>query len=258
MVESKKLVPALVKADKVLDYISTKKSASFTQIHKDLGLAKSSVYSLLTTLEHFQFIRQTPTGEYSLGLRLFSLGNMAVEDFDLRTEARPLIANLAQNVQLTTHLGILQGTEGIYLIKEEIDHILKITSWEGKRIRLLSSGLGKILLAWLPEDVLEQILVESAMTPRTTTTIVTPEAMKKELTLIRSRGWAYDNEEDGYGVRCVAAAVRGSSSEVLGAVSVCGTLHQIPADRIDRLAIDVMDACKYISETMGYRHPGSQ
>lgn len=257
MVESKKLVPALVKTEKVLEYISTKKRASFTQIHKDLGLAKSSAYSLLATLEHFQFIRQTPTGEYSLGLKLFSLGNMAVEDFDLRTEARPLIENLAQNVQLTTHLGILQGTEGTYLIKEEIEHILKITSWEGKHIRLLSSGLGKILLAWLPEDALEQILIGSDMTPRTTTTITTPKAMKKELALIRAKGWAYDNEEDGYGVRCVAAPVRGVSGEILGAVSVCGTLHQIPEDRIDILAVDVMDACKHISKTMGYQNPGS-
>ena len=255
MVESKKLVPALVKTEKVLEYISIKKKASFTQIHTDLGIAKSSAYSLLATLEHFQFIRQIPTGEYSLGLKLFSLGNLAVEDFDLRTEARPLIENLAKHVQLTTHLGILQGTEGTYLIKEEIEHILKITSWEGKRIRLLSSGLGKILLAWLTEDVLEQILIESEMTPRTTTTITTPDAMKKELAVIRERGWAYDNEEDGYGVRCVAAPVRGIAGEILGAVSVCGTLHQIPKNRVDTLAEDVMDACARISTTMGYHSP---
>ena len=142
--EPKKLVPAVVKVDKVLDYIALHKKASFTEIYTDLGLAKSSVYSLLTTLEHFHFIRQTPDGEYSLGLKLFELGGRAVANFDLRTEARPLVRDLARKVRLTTHLGILQELEGIYLIKEEIEHILKITSWEGKRIKLLSSGLGKI------------------------------------------------------------------------------------------------------------------
>ena len=249
---SKKLVPALVKTEKILDYIAFKKKVTFTDIYRDLGIAKSSAYSLLATLGHLQFIRQAPSGEYSLGLKLFSLGNSAVEDFDLKTEAIPRIKAFAEKVQLTTHLGILQGTEGIYLIKEEIEHILKITSWEGKRIRLLSSGLGKILLAWLTEDVLDQILIASDMLPRTITTITSPEAMRRELAIIRARGWAYDNEEDGYGVRCVAAAVRGFEGEVIGAVSVCGTLHQIPKERIESLATDVMEACNGISKTMGY------
>jgi DNA-binding IclR family transcriptional regulator len=249
--EPKKLVPALIKAEKVLDYIAANKKVSFTDIYKNVGIAKSSAYSLLATLEHFQFIRQTPSGEYCLGLKLFSLGSLAVTDFDLRTEAKPFVADLAQKVQLTTHLGILQGTEGFYLIKEEIEHILKITSWEGKRIRLLSSGLGKILLAWLPEDVLDQILRPGEMIARTATTITSPEAMKKELTLIRERGWAFDNEEDGYGVRCVAAAVRGFKGEVIGSVSVCGTLHQIPTKRIGTLAENVKNCCESISQKMG-------
>lgn len=250
--DSKKLVPALAKTDKVLNYLALHKKASFTKIHTDLGLAKSSVYSLLATLEHFHFIRQTSSGEYSLGLKLFDLGSLAVANFDLRTEARPLVRDLAGQVQLTTHLGILQGTEGSYLIKEEIEHILTITSWEGKRIQILSSGLGKILMAWLPEAALNQILIPSRMTPHTVTTITSPAKMKKELAIIRKRGWAFDNEEDGYGVRCVAGAVRGVDGEVIAAVSVCGTLHQIPTARVDSLAKEVMDVCERISIKMGY------
>lgn len=250
---SKKLVPALVKTDKVLEYIALHKKASFTEIHTNLGLAKSSAYALLASLEHFNFIRQTPSGEYSLGLKLFELGGRAVANFDLRTEAKPLVRDLAREVQLTTHLGILQGIEGTYLIKDEIEHILKITSWEGKRIKLLSSGLGKVLIAWLSESLLDQILIPAKMIAHTTTTITTPEAMRKELSIIRQRGWAFDNEEDGYGVRCVASAVRGVDGEVIAAVSVCGTLHQIPTTRIKSLAKEVMATCESISIKMGYK-----
>lgn len=251
--DTKKLVPALVKVDKVLNYIALHKSVRFTDIYTELGLAKSSVYSLLTTLEHFHFIRQTSSGEYSLGLKLFELGNIAAANFDLRMEAKSLVRNFAREVQLTTHLGILQGKEGIYLIKEEIEHILKITSWEGKRIQLLSSGIGKVLLAWLPEPVLDQFLIPSEMIARTTTTITSPEEMKKELAMIREKGWAVDNEEDGYGVRCVASAVRGVGGEVIAAMSVSGTLHQVPTARIEPLAREVMGACELISVKMGYK-----
>lgn len=246
----KNLVPALVKADRVLNYIALHKSASFSRIYKDLSLPKSSTFSLLATLEQLHLIRQTPQGEYALGLKLFDLGSLAAANFDLRSEARPLVRALAEEVQLTTHLGILQGLEGTYLIKEEIEHILKITSWEGKRIRLLSSGMGKILLAWLPPEQLEQFLLPEKMVARSATTITSPDKMRQELAVVRERGWAFDNEEDGEGVRCVAGAVRGMDGEVIAAVSVCGTDHQIPMERVEPLSIKVMAACEHISNTM--------
>lgn len=252
MRDPKTLVPALVKTDKVLNYIALHKTASFTEIYKNLNLPKSSAFTLLATLEHFNLIRQTPTGEYSLGLKLLDLGSLAASNFDLRSEAKPLVRDLAKEVQLTTHLGILQGLEGTYLIKEEIEHILRITSWEGKRIRLLSSGIGKALIAWQPNALLDQILLSENMTARTKTTITTKREMSKELATVREQGWAYDNEEDGYGVRCVASTVRGVNGEVIAAVSVCGTLHQIPKERIEPLSKEVMRSCEGISNKMGY------
>ena len=247
-----KLVPAVEKTRRILDYVAANRSATFRQIYSDLGLPKSSTHSLLATLEHLQFLRQTGDGEYSLGLKLFELGTLAANAIDLRAEARPLLKRLAARVQLTSHLGILQGNEGIYLLKEEIEHILKITSWEGKAIRLLSSGLGKILLAWQPESFLDQLLIPAKMVPRTSHTISTPEAMRSELDKVRQRGWAIDNEEDGYGVRCVAGPVRGLGGQVIGAVSVTGTVHQIPDERIEALAVEVVATCREISTKMGY------
>lgn len=251
--DSKKLVPALVKTELVLNYIAEHKQVSFTQIHKDLGLAKSSVHSLLGTLEHFQYIRQTSSGEYSLGLKLFQLGGLAVANINLKTEAKPFVSALANEVQLTTHLGILQGTEGIYLIKKEIEHILRITSWEGKSIHLLSSALGKALMAWQPQALLDEIFERHEMLPYTEKTIKSIPAMIDALAEVREKGWAIDDEEDGYGVRCVASAVRGADNEIIAAVSVCGTLHQMPQERMADLGDKVIECCRNISQKMGYQ-----
>lgn len=251
--KEKKLVPALVKADKLIRYIGQNKRASFTHIYEDLNLPKSSTYSLLITLEDLGFIRQIPSGEYAIGLKFFELGAMAADSLDLRAEARPIVKKLATDVQLTTHLGVLQGTCGTYIVKEEIEHQLQITSWEGKSIRLLSSGIGKALLAWQPVSLLEEILQKTKIEAHTTKTIVEPEKLIEELAIIRKRGWAIDDEEDGWGIRCVASVVRDMSTQVVASLSVCGTLHQIPDEKIQALAPMVLGACNELSNALGYQ-----
>lgn len=247
-------VPSLLKANRILSYIGQHRQVAFTPIYKDLGLPKSSTYSILATLEHLGFVRQTPSGEYALGLKLFEIGSIAADSIDLRTEARPFVKNLANEVQLTTHLGILQGIRGIYLVKEEIEHQLKITSWEGKQIRLLSSGIGKALLAWQQQDIIEDVLINTPIEAHTTKTITAPESIREELARIRERGWAADDEEDGWGVRCVASCVRDVNGQVVASLSVCGTSHQVPVERFESLAKVVIEACNNLSKALGYNY----
>ncbi len=249
----KQLVPALTKAEKIIAYIAKHKDVSFTRIYEDLELPKSSAYSLLTTLEHFGFVRQNPSGKYSLGLKLFELGTLAAASINLRAEARPIIRDLANNLQLTTHLGIMQGSEGRYLLKEEVENIIKITSWEGKRIRLLSSAIGKALMAWQSPDLIEEVIATELPEPYTRNTITDPVKIREELAKTRERGWAIDDEEDGYELRCVASSVRGLHGEVVASISVCGTLRQISLNQLESASEGVLEACRHLSGKMGYQ-----
>ncbi len=249
----KQLVPALAKADRIISFIAQNKEISFTRIHEELELPKSSVYSLLTTLEHFGFVRLSPSGKYSLGLRLFELGTLAASSIDLRTEARPIIKDLANRVQLTGHLGIMHGIEGRYLIKEEVESILKITSWEGKQIRLLSSAIGKALLAWQPPDIIEEVIENSPLVPYTRNTIIDPVQIREELAKTKERGWAIDDEEDGYEIRCVASSVRGLHGEMVASISVCGTLRQMSMKRMELAKEEILQSCDLLSKKLGYQ-----
>ena len=113
-------VPAAVRVIDILDYLNKNQTASFTEIYSNLNLPKTSAFHILSTLELRGIIRKTAyDGKYSLGLKLYELGNTAVARFDIKKEAIPILKELAIKTNQTAHLGILDGMEGVYLEKIE-------------------------------------------------------------------------------------------------------------------------------------------
>ncbi|GKX57769.1 IclR family transcriptional regulator [Leminorella grimontii] len=237
-------VPALDKVVRVCDFLSDKNGATFSQIYQGVGMAKSSTSSLLSAMVTHGLLRQDGD-KYYLGLRLYELGNKAVEQYDIKKIALPVLTALRDDTNLTCHLGVLQGSSPIYLTKLESPQAIVIRSWEGKRLSLHSSGLGKAIMAWLsPEEVDDLLSDELPLTRFTDTTITDVPTLKKQLALIRQRGWAYDDEEDSQGVRCIAVPVFNPQGQVIAAISVSGVAFQIPDDKREQLAERVMLAGK--------------
>ena len=145
------MVPALVRGFAILDLIGKNPGLDFTAIHTRLRLPKSSAHNLLTTLSQLGVIRIQPDRGFVLGLKLTELGNFAAAQRFSETEFLPLLRNLAAELRLTCHLGVMEGREAVYLSKVECDHPIQVNSWVGKRFSLHCSALGKVLLAWLPE-----------------------------------------------------------------------------------------------------------
>lgn len=126
-----------------------------------------------------------------------------------------------------------------------------IRSWEGKRLSLHSSGLGKVLIAWLNSEALDELLPpDQVLTRYTETTITDVNILKQELAGIRQRGWGYDNEEDSLGVRCIAVPVFNAEGKVVAALSVSGVAFQIPDDKREALATQMMDASRRLSSML--------
>lgn len=118
-------------------------------VHADSSefrIAKSSTSSLLTGMVAHGLLRQEKD-KYYLGLRLYELGNKAAEQYDIKKIALPVLEEIRDATGLTCHLGVLEGDSPIYLLKLESPQAIVIRSWEGKRLSLHSSGLGKVLIA---------------------------------------------------------------------------------------------------------------
>ncbi|GAB7079417.1 IclR family transcriptional regulator [Megalodesulfovibrio paquesii] len=245
-------VPALARALAILDFVGHKPGATFTLIHTGLGLPKSSVHMLLKTLVAQGILRISTDGGYTLGLRLFELGALAVSRLDVRKEALPLMQRLVEKVQLTCHLGILEGMESVYLAKVECKQAVIVNSWEGKRVSLSTSALGKSLLLGATPQLFEEIVQAMPLTIRTPNSISSREAFAAHLQEARRKGWTIDDEEDVPGIRCVGAPVFGLEGQPVS-LSVSGPTNQVPYHRLEELAASVMETARQLSHLFGVR-----
>lgn len=245
-------VSALIKANEILEFLLQKGEASFTEIHTTLGHPKSSTYKTISTLESLGFIREVgESARYTLGLRLIELGAKAAAHVDMTTEARPLVKMLSNETERTVHLGILDGTEVIYLLKENVHGSISIDTWAGKRVGVHSTAMGKVLLAWKTDKEIDRILKSVDLVKLTPNTRVNAEEVKNGLQEVRKRGWATDDEENWKMVRCVSAPVRDNNGKVCAALSVSTLTDLDSYEQMLGITNKVIETARELSRRLG-------
>jgi len=217
---------------------------------KATGLTRSTAHRLLSTLVQAGYLRHTPRGGYYLGPRLIELGFKAHHQLHLPSIARPYLKQLAERVHDTVHLGILDGTEIIYIDKVVGDRELQMASYIGARAPAQSTALGKALVSSLPrEEWLEHFVPGLKRTPLT---IDTPERFVRELEHTRARGYAVDWGENEEGIRCIGAPIWDGGGRCVAAISVSTATIYMPEERIQELAPLVIETANAISRELGW------
>jgi DNA-binding IclR family transcriptional regulator len=249
-------VPALDRALTVLECIAqSRKGFSVSELSRRLTLPKSSVHLILRTFERRGYLQKQRTGgRYRFGMKLMSLGHLALDGVELRDEARPIIERLVRETGLTAHLGILERGEIVIIERVDAASPIRVVSFVGRRMKLHSTAVGKALAAFLPTAEIEAQMAQAPLEPRNERTIASAEAFQRELDQIRGRGYAFNDEEDELGVRAVGAAIRDADGVSLAAVSVVGTTGQLPLERVEAIGQAVCHAANEISSQMQKLH----
>jgi DNA-binding IclR family transcriptional regulator len=223
-----------------------------SELSRTTGLNKGTAHRLLSALERHRLVEQDgTTGRYHLGLRLWELGNRAVARLELPGPAMPALHQLSADTGETAHLAVLDDGDVLYIAKVESKRPLRIPSQVGRRLPPHCTGIGKVLLAWLPPAELDQLIRRRGLPRFTPYTICDPKDLQSELMLIRHRGYALDREELEQGLRCVAAPIRDRSAQVIAAISVAGPSVRVNEGETPRLAEAVLHAAHSISRILG-------
>jgi len=218
-----------------------------------LGLAKSTVHRLASTLIDADILEQNPeTGRYRLGLALLELGLLVRRKMDVTNEARPYLRALRETTGETVHLAILDRTSVLYVNKLESKQAIRMSSEVGSRAPVHCTGDGKALLAFQPDEVIEE-LIGRGLDQRTPNTITDPAALRRDLAAVRERGYAVDDEESELGLRSVAAPIRSHSNAVVASLSIAGPAHRISRKTLQSHARELVSAAEAISQRLGYR-----
>ena len=217
-----------------------------------LGLAKSTVHRLATTLVEYDMLEQNrETGKYRLGLAFFELGTLVRRKMDTATEAQGEIHALADSSGETVQLAILDHLTVLYIRIRESRQAVRLSSGLGSRAPAHCTGVGKALLAFQPAEIVQQV-IDAGLKRHTVNTITEPDALRAELASIRARGYAIDDEEIEVGLRCVAAPIRDHSGQVVAAISVAAPVQRMSKKTVQTTIPSVVAAAENISRRLGY------
>lgn len=224
-----------------------------TELSKRLKLHKNNVFRLLATLESRGYIEQNKATEnYRLGLKSLELGQTFIKQMGLLRQAKPILERLVKDCNETSYVAIFKDGFIVYLDVVETDLTVRVVSRVGSRLPAYCTAAGKVHLAALSDEELEEAL-PAQMQTYTPNTFSDRQKLKKELQLVAEQGYAIDDEEMDPGVRCVAAPIRDYTRRIVGAVSVSGPSMRLSDERIKESLVDlVVTAGDDLSTRLGY------
>jgi IclR family acetate operon transcriptional repressor len=225
-----------------------------TELAEQVGMYKSTAHRLLGTLMRRGYIEQDRrTGKYKLGYTLLDLGMKLLSSIDLRREALPYLRELAIESNEVVHLALLDQGEMVYIEKVESSNTVRMHSRVGKRVPVHATGLGKVILAYLPRAETLALIERYGLAPLTDKTITDRAAFLRCLDDVRRVGYAVDVEENELGICCVAAPIWDHTQRVVAACSVSGPSLRMTPERMQELIPLVKRTGLRISERLGYR-----
>jgi DNA-binding IclR family transcriptional regulator len=223
-----------------------------TELAERLALHKSTVHRFLVNLEAAGLVeRNTRSQRYRLGLRIFELGGLVLQQMNLWDEALPFLEGLVRDSGETGHLAVLDSGEAIYIERVEARRALRIPSAVGRGYPAHATNLGKVLLAYLPPEDLREVVSARGLAAYTPHTITDPDRLDAELARIRAQGYAVDNEEYDEGLRCIGAPIQDHTGHVVAALGIGGPVTRVTPARVAELAELVMRAAKGLSRRLG-------
>ncbi|MGE5483558.1 MAG: IclR family transcriptional regulator [Ignavibacteriales bacterium] len=221
---------------------------SLADLRKAVGLPKTTVLRLITSLENEGFlVRDRLTQKYRLGIILFQLGNIVFSNLDLRRIALPVMEELSRKTGETINLNICHGNSRLCIEKIEGSHDLRQFVEVGKSLPLYKGASGKTLLAHLPDKEKERVLAEAGDLNKSVLEVL------GELETIKKNGCGISRDERVTGAAAVSAPIFNHQGKVVAAITISGATVRFTDDRVEYFVRLITDAARVISSSLGFR-----
>lgn len=242
-------MPSIERALTVMEFLAqSNRGFSISEMSRRLAIPKSSIHLILGTLERRGFLKKNAeNGRYCFGLGLVGLSRSALENLDLREEARPWLRALMQKTGLTVHMAVLERNEAVIIEKIEAPGSQRLASWVGRRMDVNCTAVGKALLSCVPESEFDQVVKTKSFARHNGRTVISIAALRQEISRIQRLGYAFDDEEDEIGIRCIGAPVFDQNEKAVAAISIAGTTGQVQYERVTDLGNLVNGVARKIS-----------
>lgn len=227
---------------------------SLVEIARELEVSRTVPYRLLYTLQSLGYLYQDEnTKRYSLTPKVLELGFAYLNSLKLPEIAQPYLESLRDETGASCHLSILDGDEVVYVGSAPVRGVSAINVNIGLRLPAHATANGKLLLAYQPQDKLNQMLYGSQLKPYTERTQTDLIGLQQELEMIRKQGYSITKGELHQGIQSVAAPIFERGGKVMAAMNVVATDVKFHDEFIEKVALPkVLEISRTLSGFMGY------
>lgn len=236
----------------ILEVLSkTQTPMGVIELSEELGINRTTVYGLLNTLIQSDYVvRSEVNSKYTISGKMYSLSYSYPNRLPVVRYATRYMQELAERYNVTVHLGALSIRDDVLLVNAQFPkNIQNIRS--GSTFPLHASSMGKVILSYMPQERMEELLESCDMRAFTHHTITDRDVLRKELSVIRERGYGCDVEEYIDGTSCVAFPIFDDKNKIAAAMSVSGTLDLINS-QMEQIITDGLRCSKQCSAEMGW------
>ena len=235
------MIKSLDKALKIIDIIADSEGPNnVSEIARTIKADKSSVYRILQTLAERSFVEQIDDSkEYTLGVKILTLGSKLLSKMKLVSILRPFLQSMVDKTGETGHLAVLRDCKVVYIDRIACGEVLTVSSAVGNAEPVFSSATGKAILSFLEPELLGKVIegIESeGYTKFTDHTIISTKNLMEELENVQKNGFAVDNEERYRGVVCIAAPIKDYKDKVVTSIGISGPVIRINRKKVDLLS----------------------
>jgi len=255
---TKSTIQSLDRALDVLEILSEQGGMTLSRLASDMRQSPSTVYRVLTTLESRQIVEADRDQSWHIGPAAFRLGSSFLRRTGLIERSRPFMRALMERTGETANLGVERGGQVLFVSQVETHETIRAFFAPGTQSQMHASGIGKALLAQFSERALAKYLRQTSLTRFTDKTLSNPDDLREELSKIRRRGYAYDNEERTPGMRCIAAPVLDQYGEAVAGISVSGPTTRMSGGTIQTTIEAVISVAREVSQSLGAPSVGAQ
>ncbi|MBE9556281.1 MAG: helix-turn-helix domain-containing protein [Proteobacteria bacterium] len=245
-------VQALDRALHILEVVAEADGLTLTEIGNLAGIAPSTAHRLLMTLQGRGFVQvDGELGQWVVGVGAFGVGMSFLRSRKLVTMGRGVMHALMESSGETANLGVEDEGEVVFISQVETHEAMRAFFRPGRRGAIHASGIGKALLAAMPDERVRALVGARVQKVFTANTLTSVKSLLADLGEIRARGWSLDNEEHTLGMRCIASVVYNEYGEAIAGVSISGPTVRVTDKRLTELGEQVRKASLDITAAIG-------
>ena len=217
-----------------------KRHLTIAQISHRTEIPRAAVRRCLYTLMKLGYVT-TDGRTYSLLPKVLTLGHAYLSSTPLAVSAQPYLDRLSEQLHEACNLATLEGDEVLYIARSAIpQRLISVDLSVGSRLPAYCTSMGRILLAAMDDDRLQDYLAHAELQPKTSRTLHTPEALWECLQRVRHQGWCIVDQELEQGLRSLAVPVYDSAGHVLAAMNVSTHAGRVPVSELEKRYLPLM------------------